>query len=218
MLKKKENLYNFAFQSTLMNIEKHKQDLEQIRSLMEESTRFLSLSGLSGVMAGIYSLIGAYFVLNSMRDDSIEYIGDVQTFDTYYFIIAICVIVFASITGFFLTYRSAKKNGQSLFTKTAFRMLAYIGFPLLIGGVFSFAMYIHEVYALIPSIMLIFYGLGLINGSKYTLNDVRTLGIIFAFIGCVSLFFLDYGMYFWALGFGVMHIVYGIRMWFKYEK
>ncbi|MBT8326229.1 MAG: hypothetical protein KJP21_00815 [Bacteroidia bacterium] len=201
-----------------MSNEKHIKDLKEIRSLMEQSTRFLSLSGLSGVMAGVYSLIGVYFVLNFSPEPLDLEFADNLLHDSFYFIVAIAVMLFATVTGVFLTVRSAKKNDQSLFTKSAFRMLAYIGFPLLVGGIFCMAMYMHGYTLLIAPAMLIFYGLGLINGSKYTLNDVRTLGIVFVSLGTVSLFFLNHGIYFWALGFGVLHIVYGLAMWLRYEK
>ena len=201
-----------------MSNEKHIQDLKEIRSLMEQSTRFLSLSGLSGIMAGVYSLIGVYFILNYSPEIFNVDVGNAYYGDVYYIIVALLVMLFATITGVYLTMRSSKKNGQSLFTKTALRMLAYIGFPLFVGGVFCIAMLIHGYPLLIAPGMLIFYGLGLINGSKYTLNDIRLLGAIFVLIGLITLFFLNYGIYFWALGFGVMHIIYGSIMWFKYEK
>jgi hypothetical protein len=66
--------------------------------------------------------------------------------------------------------------------------------------------------------MLIFYGLALINASKYTYNDIRYLGISELLIGLCSTLFLGYGLFFWAAGFGLAHIVYGALMYFKYDK
>jgi hypothetical protein len=65
---------------------------------------------------------------------------------------------------------------------------------------------------------LVFYGLALVNGSKYTLNDIRNIGYLEAGLGVVSMFVPGYGLWFWALGFGVLHIVYGVTMYYKYER
>ena len=37
-------------------------------------------------------------------------------------------------------------------------------------------------------------------------------------LGMISLSALQYGLLFWALGFGVLHIAYGTYMYLKYEK
>lgn len=201
--------------------------LSEIRSLMEKSSRFISLSGLSGVFAGIYAIIGAsvaYFKLNIDLNNTIDrtYIFDNQGLKTDFLTFAIIdaglVLGLALITGIYLTTRSAKKNNQNIWDKSAQRLLINILIPLTVGGVFCLALMYHELYALLAPAMLIFYGLALINASKYTLGDVRYLGVCEVILGLVSSFFIGYGLLFWTLGFGVMHIVYGIVMYFKYEK
>ena len=201
--------------------------LSEIRSLMERSSRFISLSGLSGVFAGIYAIIGpsvAYFKLNIDLNNTIDrtYIFDNQGLKTDFLTFAIIdaglVLGLALITGIYLTTRSAKKNNQNIWDKSAQRLLINILIPLAVGGVFCLALMYHELYALLAPAMLIFYGLALINASKYTLGDVRYLGVCEVILGLVSSFFIGYGLLFWTLGFGVMHIVYGIVMYFKYEK
>ena len=71
-------------------------------------------------------------------------------------------------------------------------------------------------YVLRPS--LIFYGLALVNASKYTLTDIRYLGYCEIVLGLVNMFYIGKGLYFWAAGFGVLHIIYGAIMWCKYER
>ncbi|MEY2923547.1 MAG: hypothetical protein RLZZ337_87 [Bacteroidota bacterium] len=206
-----------------MSNEKHLQDLKEIRSLMEKSSRFISLSGMSGVMAGIYALLGAYFAnahfqATMQSADYIPYFFHMPRFYAFYFIVAALVLLFSLATGIFLTARRAKRKGQTIWDKVALRMLVNVGFPLFVGGVFCFAMLYHRQEMMIAPAMLIFYGLGLINGSKYTITDVRILGIIEVILGLLAAFFVRRGIYFWAIGFGVMHIVYGIYMWWKYER
>lgn len=198
-----------------MNNSKHKQDLKQIRSMMEQSTRFLGLSGWSGIMAGMYALVGAF--LAKQHIESLAF----QENSTDYFpflIIAIGVMVAALVTGFILTYRKAQKNNQSLFTKTSLRMLVHIGFPMVVGFFvwLGFALQGGEIY--MAGMLLIFYGLGLINGSKYTVNDIRILGVANVILGIIALFYPTYGLYLWAAGFGLGHIIYGTYMWLTHEK
>ena len=57
-----------------------------------------------------------------------------------------------------------------------------------------------------------------VNASKYTLNDIRYLGLTEIFLGLVALVFLEYSLLFWAIGFGLVHIIYGIVMYYKYER
>jgi hypothetical protein len=194
------------------------QTLSEIRQLMERSSRFISLSGLSGVMAGVYALAGAavaYYRLGMnldnvrVRDD-----GDLA----FMFANAAIVLVLAFATGIFLTTRKAKKDGNSLFDVSAKRLLINLFIPLVAGGVFCLAQifYGHGFY--VAPTMLVFYGLALINASKYTRNDIRSLGVAEMLLGFVSLFMPGYGLFSWAFGFGILHIVYGVYMYFKYEK
>lgn len=198
-------------------------DLKEIRTLMEKSSRFMSLSGLSGIMAGIYALIGAYFAnrhfhLTTADTDYIPYFFHMPSYYTYYIVVAVLVLLFSLGTGIILTAFRAQKNGQKIWDKTALRMLIHVGFPLIVGGILCIAMLYHREESLIASTMLIFYGLGLISGSKFTLPDIRILGVIEVILGLFASFLTHNGFIFWAIGFGAMHIVYGIYMWWKYER
>jgi len=198
-----------------MSNERHIEDLKEIRSLMEKSTRFLSLSGWSGIMAGVYALIGAYLAHDYASSDT--FINDPsQQFP--FLVIGLGVMAAALITGGFLTYRKAKKDGQTIFSKTALRMVAHIGFPMLVGFFVCLALAMSGGEQYLAGMLLIFYGLGLINGSKYTLKELRTFGIILVVSGLGALFFPSYGLLLWANGFGTGHIVYGLYMWMRYEK
>jgi hypothetical protein len=206
----------------------HLETLTEIRSLMERSSRFISLSGLSGVCAGVFALAGAtaaYIYLNiditSNRyyeqafSDNGKY--DIDFF-TFFTINAVCVLAGSLIAGSFFTMRKAQKKGQTIWDKTAQRLLINLMIPLVAGGVFCLILLHHRAVALIAPCTLIFYGLALINASKYTLNDIRYLGFTEIIIGLIASYFIGYGLLFWAIGFGVLHIVYGIAMYNKYEK
>ena len=193
------------------------QQLAEIRSMMERSSRFISLSGLSGVMAGIYALVGAAFV--KYYPIGYERTGEFE-WDTaiIYLLIAAIVMGLSLLTGFILTYRRAKLHGRKLIDHIAVRMLVNLVIPIATGGFVAF-MFLYKGYLdLIAPSLLIFYGLGLINGSKYTLDDIRYLGLSELALGIICMLDPGHGLIYWALGFGVLHILYGTRMWWKYER
>jgi len=210
--------------------ENYLSDLSEIRSMMQKSTRFISLSGLSGVFVGLVALIGAavglFFLIQyhegASRDLRLLELGIDESprfeLELRLLITAACVLIISLIGGYFFTSRKAKQVGQSVWTKSAQQLLANLFIPLAAGGVFCLGLYYHGYYGLIASSTLIFYGMALVNSSKYTLTDIRYLGISEIIVGLISLFFIGYGIYFWAFGFGILHIVYGISMYLKYDK
>jgi hypothetical protein len=201
--------------------------LEEIRQLMERSSRFISLSGLSGVFAGLYALAGAYVAYNYLGlkgvgeySSSLSVGGRLHDPDTITFLTldAALILVLAIGTGIFLTTRKARKDGNSIFDVTAKKLLINLFIPVVTGGIFCIALYYHGGFVYVAPAMLIFYGLGLVHASKYTRNDIRGLGIAEIILGLAASFMVGYGLLFWSLGFGVLHIIYGAYMYFKYEK
>ena len=203
----------------------YEETLTEIRSLMEQSSRFLSLSGLSGVFAGIFALIGAvaaFLYLKAPYSDYYTYAlldGRLNVDFVVFFIIdALSVLVLSIAAGAYFSWRKAKKQGQSLLVKPASRLFWNLMIPLVTGGLFCFILAYHGDFALIAPCTLIFYGLALVNGSRYTLNEIRYLGITEIALGLISSFKIGYGLLFWAIGFGVLHIIYGALMWYRYER
>ncbi len=204
------------------------QELAEIRRIMEKSTRFLSLSGLSGIIAGIAAILGALVAYFVLRYDVRYFEPDVY-FSTYYklpvsryvyLLVAdgLVVLAVALSSGFYFSYRKAKRNSQKFFDATALRLLINLGIPLVAGGLFCLALLYYKIIFLIGPATLLFYGLALINGSKYTVSEIRYLGISEIILGLVSVMFPGYTILFWSLGFGVLHIIYGAIMYYRYEK
>ncbi|MBC7722451.1 MAG: hypothetical protein H7068_10540 [Pedobacter sp.] len=209
----------------------HLESLKDIKSMMERSSRFISLSGKSGIAAGICALIGAWFAndlvsskgeYNSIGNIISRYDGYTTTLHEYMgeklFTIAFFTFVAAFISAFFFTYLRSIKNRQPIWDVTAKRLMINVSVPIVVGGIFLLKMVWEGAYSFVAPGCLIFYGLALVNASKYTLSEVRYLGYGQLFLGLVSLWFTGYAMYFWAMGFGVLHIIYGFIMWVKYER
>ena len=199
--------------------------LQDIKRMMERSSRFISLSGLSGIAAGICALVGAWFARNEFKPyyKSYDYRGgyaadDFRELKFRLLVIAVAVLAAALISAFYFTWRKARHNKLPVWDLTAKRLTMNMLIPLVAGGLFIMAMYQYNDWKFIAPACLIFYGLALVNASKYTLTDVRYLGLLQVLLGLISTQFVGYGLYFWAVGFGVLHIIYGFVMWWKYEK
>lgn len=195
-------------------------EISSIRNIMERSTRFISLSGLSGVLAGIYALVGAWlaYKLIYLGDDSATRVGYDEVIQQQLFLLAVVVLIFSVATGILLTVRKAQKKGQKIWNQSSQSLLINGALPLFTGGVFVLIMMSRGYYGVIASGCLIFYGLALVAASKYTFGDVKWLGIFDIILGLAAAAFPGYGLFFWAFGFGVLHILYGTIMHFKYDR
>ncbi len=206
-----------------MENEKYLKDISEIKNIMNQSSRFISLSGLSGVLAGIYCFIGAFLTYKIIYFDTV-YNGDYsklvirQETIIQLFIIASIVILLSLFTGVFLSVRKARKGNETAWNSASKRLLINFMIPLATGGFFILFLIEKEILGLVAPLTLIFYGLACVNASKYTLGDIRYLGITMILLGLLSTWFLGYGLLFWALGFGVCHIIYGAMMHFKYDS
>jgi len=201
---------------------KYIEDLKEIKDIMNRSSRFISLSGLSGISAGITALIGAYLVHKFIFVDSDYLIFGSVLLSTEQFskllIIACGTIVVSIGLVIFLTTQETKKRKQEIWDQQTKRILLNLSIPLLSGGIISMIFLARGYVGIVFPMTLIFYGMALVNVSKYTLNEIRSLGLIEILLGLVALQWISYGLIIWSLGFGVLHIVYGFIIKMKYRS
>jgi hypothetical protein len=207
------------------------QTLKDIHGIMERSSRFLSLSGWSGVWAGCTALAGAmvarlwlsdipcyYAKVYSDSEPFTDMAADYRSILIRFVALAMAVLVVALTGGYYFTQRKARKDGTTIWNSASKRMFAELAIPLSAGGIFAFAFLWHGLELYIAPICLAFYGMALINASKYTLSDIKYLGMAEVVLGCICLFVRGYGLLLWSIGFGILHILYGIVMWKKYDS
>ena len=201
-------------------------DISEIRSMMEKASRFISLSGLSGVFAGLYAIIGgaiAYWYLYiyfAENDTPLVFSSRSIHDEVPLFVILLAMVVFILSVGSaaYFTTRNSKKKSLPLWDNTTKKLLINLFIPLLSGGVFILIMIFRAYYDLIVPASLIFYGLALLNAGHYTYKDIRYLGYLELILGFISVLVQGYDIVIWSIGFGFLHIIYGIVMYYKYER
>lgn len=197
-------------------------DLAEIRSMMERSSKFMSLSGWAGIMAGLYALVGAYLaydILNfNLQVFSYPFPAVVAGESFPIIILSAIVLVLALGTAILLSHKKAKKSGEKIWNGTSKRLLIHMALPLTAGGLLILILILKGLMILAAPLSLVFYGIALFNASKFTFEVLKYLGLIQIILGLASAYYIEYGLLFWAIGFGVFHIVYGTYMYFRYER
>lgn len=193
--------------------------------MMERSNRFISLSGKSGIAAGVCGLLGAWLAYRqvsvySASSTATEYGStDFQSLKWNLVMLALGVLAAALLSAWYFTWRRARQANQPLWNRSSRLLLEGLAIPLATGGILiAVLLFQMDAWELAAPLSLIFYGLALVNGSKFTLSEVKYLGYCEIITGLLCTQYAGYGLYFWAFGFGVLHIIYGSIMWWKYER
>ncbi|MFZ2907089.1 MAG: hypothetical protein WAZ98_12860 [Cyclobacteriaceae bacterium] len=207
----------------MKEIQDYEKDIASIRTMMERSVKFISLSGLSGILAGVYALMGAsaaYYLVYypaSPFGFRFHYVDEYNVIVKLMFIAAL-VLAFSIGTGYWLSMKKAKKFGIAVWNHASKQLLKDLLIPLVTGGLFILILLSRENYTIVASASLVFYGVALINASRNTYHEVQYLGYTEIGLGMFAAMVPGYGLIFWSLGFGVMHIIYGTVMYFRYDK
>jgi len=199
-------------------------DIAEMRSMMERSSKFLSLSGLAGIMAGIYALAGAWIAYQffDFNPDEVVYssmgTGSLFVDLPKVLLSATLVLILAVGTAIFLSGKKAAKRHEKFWNATSRRVLVSMAVPLIAGGLLILIIIANGLMGFIAPFTLLFYGLALYNTSKFTYDEVKSLGLIEIGLGLISAWFVEYGLLCWAVGFGIVHIIYGIYIHYRYER
>ncbi|HEX2968042.1 MAG TPA: hypothetical protein VHO46_02975 [Bacteroidales bacterium] len=200
------------------------EDIDTIRTIMERSTRFLSLSGLSGVTAGLIAVAGGiaaiFFILKGNTDGNFPALYESDSVKTaqLLFIDALLILIPAVLSSLLLSYRKAVRKGIKIWSPVSKRLVLNLGIPLITGGIFILILYNSALFGLIIPSMLIFYGLALVSAGKFTFDEILYLGILEIITGLAAAFFPAFGIFLWIFGFGLLHIIYGLVMYRKYDR
>jgi heme/copper-type cytochrome/quinol oxidase subunit 3 len=208
--------FKVLFMTSQSQADQSLEALQDIRRMMERSSRFISLSGLSGLCAGICALVGAFVAHTWMAHDFVK--GQEHELKWQLIALASAVLIAALASSSWFTWRKARRNGLPIWDHASKKLVINMLIPLAAGGFFILGLFYNMDWQYVAPACLVFYGLALVNASKYTLTDIRYLGMLEIVLGCLNMYYPHGGLYFWAVGFGVLHIIYGLIMWWKYER
>jgi hypothetical protein len=202
--------------------------IQDMRKLMERSSRFLSLSGLSGVAIGIFALMGTTVLYLKLDLHPLEkgYQSLLATTtpslsnELFQFIIldAFIVLIASLSAGTIMSMNRSKKLNQPSWDPAAKRLVINLMIPLVAGGLLCLIFIQKGELAYLAPITLLFYGLALVNASKYTVDEIRNLGIIEIALGLIAFWQLEFALLIWGIGFGILHIIYGMFIHTKHQK
>ena len=205
-------------------MEKHEEQLaaiQEMRDMMDQATRFKSISGLSGILAGIITFVCLYtiYLVTGISPFESEALDRMWLSSSQALILCfISLLIICIGIGFYLAMRNANLSGKSAWDNAAKRLAFSLAIPVFAGGIFSMLLARFGLIAIAAPATLLFYGMGLVSASKYTLDAVRTVGLLFVFLGLLATYFLAYGLLIWTLGFGLLHVIYGFIIYVKYER
>lgn len=205
---------------------KHLEDISEIRQIMERSTKFLSLSGWSGIFAGFFALLGAaaaYIYLGGGEvyyDEKFRLLSGDRTLSPRVFLTldALIVLSLALASALFFSLKKAKNQGERFWSPVLQRLLFTILIPLGTGGILSLIMMWQNHVNLVAPLTLIFYGIALVNAGRFVNRELVILGIAEIILGLAATVWQEIGLYIWTLGFGLFHIIYGVTLYFKYDR
>lgn len=196
-----------------MNKRQYQDQLEAlsgIRNLMERSSRYLPLSGKAGVAIGVLSILCSLIVDSyfSIHEDNLK-----PLFLLFGMLFVICLVI-----EILMAERNSRQKGVPAWDAIAKRFLINLFLPMVVGGIYCFALIRQQQLEMVLPATLVFYGLALINASRYTIEDTRYLGMADLLLGLATSFLPQHGLLAWGIGFGVLHVLYGVIIYFKYEK
>jgi len=201
--------------------DEYTQDIKEIKDIMTRSTRFISLSGISGILAGLIALLGLYFA-HTLFYKNLEPLGymplNTEELNISLLLGISCATLFLAVSlAVVLTVRKTKIIKQKAWNKQSRILVINLAIPLVTGGLLCLLLLAKGFISFLAPISLLFYGLGLVNASKYTLKEIHHLGILEILLGLMAFALIEYSLAFWAIGFGFSHIVYGLLIHRKYS-
>jgi hypothetical protein len=206
--------------------DQHLEDIKVIKKIMEESSRFLSLSGISGIIAGLLAIAGAVVAKliitgTSPAEEwySVPLTADPAGSRSVFLLFAdmAVVLVLSLAASVFFSSRKARESGHNAWTPVTRRMLTSLLIPLFTGGLFIIITLSRVPANVTVASTLIFYGLAVISAGKFTFGEIHWLGVLEVATGLVCLLLPEWSIFIWAVGFGVIHIFYGLFMHLRYK-
>ena len=179
-------------------------NLSFIRDTMERATSFTAVPGWGGVAMGVVALVAAGLARRSA--DASEWLA-----------IWVVAAALAAGIGAAALVRKARRAEGYVLTRPARRFLLGYLPPIFVGALLTAALSRGTLVGALPGTWLLLYGTGLVTGGVFSVRIVPVMGACFMALGALALFSPEeWGNVWMALGFGILHIVFGLLIARRY--
>ncbi len=166
---------------------------------MARATEFTAVPGWGGVAMGASAIVTA--AISGPPDNSIRW-------PMTWFAEAAVAVAIALVA----MNRKAARSGVPLWTAAPARRFALAFVPPLVSGMVLTPVFATlGLMARLPGCWLLLYGTAVATGGAFSVNVVPVMGLCFMALGVVAFAApADIGHWLLAIGFGGLHIVFGI--------
>ncbi|MEP6474943.1 MAG: hypothetical protein ABJC74_14560 [Gemmatimonadota bacterium] len=180
--------------------EKAAENLNFIRDTMERSATFTGVSGWGGVVMGLSAVLAAFLAHRQPTVDRwlLVWFGEATA---------------GAVIGVAALLWKASNSGLPLGSGPGRRFALSYAPPILVGALLTAAIYRSGTVTLLPGVWLLLYGTGVITGGAFSVRIVPVMGACFVVLGAVTIFSpAAWGDAMMALGFGLLHIGFGLAI------
>ena len=183
-------------------LDEARENLRVIRQVMERSTKYSTLSGLSGVLVGTVAVLGVL---------ATAHVGNVYAHPLRLAVIWLVVLAAAVAIDFGRNKRRAAQVGKRVVSPLGAHILVAALPAFFAGAVLTAFLVLHHLLASLWGVWMLCYGLAICAVGLFSVRPVSFLGAAFVLAGALTLFLQGpYHLYMMALTFGGFHIAYGL--------
>jgi hypothetical protein len=175
-------------------------NLRFIRATMENATAFTGISGKGYALAGLTAIAAAWIAAQ-------------QTLPLLWLAVWLLEATLACSVTLLLSADKARRQGKSLWSGSGRKLLFAFLPTMAVGAVVTLAFYLQGNTVLLPGLWLILYGAGVMTAGAHSIRPVPLMGFLFIMLGSAQLLVPATTNLTLALGFGGLHLAFGILIW-----
>lgn len=167
---------------------------------MESATAFTGVSGKGYVLAGVSALIATW--LAAQQATALTWLG-----------VWMLELLLAGSVALLMTLHKSEQQGKSLWSASGRKLLLAFIPAMGVGGVLTLALFLRGDLTLLPGIWLSVYGAAVTTAGAHSVRIVPVMGGCFMLLGALTLLLALPADLLLGLGFGGLHIVFGLLLW-----
>ena len=179
-------------------------NLRYIRETMERAGSFTAVSGWGVVTIGATALIAAWVASRAAAPVT-------------WLVVWVVEAMLALAIGVVSVALKARAAGMPLLSGPGRKVALSLSPPLLAGAALTAVLFHGGLFALLPGMWLLLFGVGIVAAGSFSVRIVPVMGMSFMLLGMIA-FLLpgSWGNALMALGFGGLHILFGFLIARRY--